>query len=46
MFDTNIVTKFPILEEEKWNKIKLEHFKKDKSYPEFSYWQYRRINKL
>jgi len=46
IFDTNIGTKFPMLEEEKWNKIKLEHFKKNESYPEFSYWQYRRINKL
>jgi len=46
IFDTNVGTKFPMLEEEKWNKIKLEHFKKNESYPEFSYWQYRRINKL
>ena len=45
IFDTNVGTKFPMLEEEKWNKIKLEHFKKNESYPEFSYWQYRRINK-
>ena len=29
-----------------WDKIKLDHFKKDTSHPEFSYWQYRRINKL
>ena len=46
IFDTNVGTKFPMLEEEKWNKIKLEHFKKNEDYPEFSYWQYRRINKL
>ena len=46
IFDTNVGTKFPMLEEKKWNKIKLEHFKKNESYPEFSYWQYRRINKL
>ena len=26
IFDTNVGTKFPMLEEEKWNKIKLEHF--------------------
>ena len=44
MFDINIGTKFPLLEEEEWNKTKIEHYKKDKNYPEFSYWQYKRIN--
>ncbi|MDB0048638.1 dihydrofolate reductase [Alphaproteobacteria bacterium] len=44
VFDINIGTKFPYLEEEEWNKTKIEHYKKDKNYPEFSYWQYKRIN--
>ena len=45
IFDLNIGTKFPKLNEEEWKKNKIEHFKKNKSYPEFSYWQYKRINK-
>ena len=44
MFDINKGTKFPYLEEEEWNKTKIEHYKKDKNYPEFSYWQYKRIH--
>ena len=44
MHNINIGTKFPHLEEEEWEMTKIEHHKKDKSYPEFSYWQYKRIN--
>ena len=45
IFDIKIGTKFPYLEEEEWKKKKIKHYKKDKNYPEFSYWQYKRINR-
>ena len=45
MFDIKIGTKFPKLEEEKWQKTIVQHFEKDKNHPEFSYWQYKRIYK-
>jgi dihydrofolate reductase len=46
IFDINVGTKFPKLKEQEWEKIKIGHFEKDKIYPEFSYWQYKRINKV
>ena len=46
IFDINVGTKFPKLEEEEWKKIKIEHSKKNEIHPEFSYWQYKRINKI
>ena len=45
MFDIKKGTKFPKLDEEKWEKTIIQHFEKDKNHPEFSYWQYKRIYK-
>lgn len=45
VFDTKTGAKFPNLNDEEWKKTKVEHFKKDNLYPEFSYWQYKRIIK-
>ncbi|MDC0093478.1 dihydrofolate reductase [Alphaproteobacteria bacterium] len=46
IFDIKIGTKFPHLDEEEWKKTIIEHHKKDKNYPEFSYWQYTRKNMI
>ena len=43
IFDVDIGTKFPKLEESNWKKTQIEHFKKNSKFPEFSYWQYKRI---
>ena len=45
MFDIKIGTKFPKIEENEWKKIKIEHFEQNQKHPEFSYWQYKRIEK-
>ena len=36
-------TKFPKLNEQKWKKTKLEHYKAVNNTPEYSYWHYKRI---
>ena len=43
MLNINVGSKFPKLNEKDWEKTRLEHFKKDKGFPEFSYWQYKRV---
>ena len=45
MFDIKVGTEFPPLDDKEWEKTKIEHYKEDKGYPEFSYWQYKRIVK-
>ena len=42
IFDIDEGSKFPKLNEDDWRQTQLEHFKKDKEFPEYSYWRYQR----
>ena len=45
IFDIDVGSKFPKLNEDDWEQTRLEHFKKDNEFPEYSYWRYKRIKK-
>ena len=45
IFDIDVGSKFPSLNEDDWKKTQLKHFKKDDEFPEYSYWRYKRIKK-